>query len=106
MTIFTIKTTKGNNQSYTVKLAGSILDGMSEGDIRLKAEQSMIIDLQGKLRKCDGADGIVAKLNDLNHVDANVMDYVKVASESAKLKAIMATGVTMEQIEKALESIA
>ena len=101
MTRFTVKCTKGDGMSHSINLGVSILDGMSEGDIRLKAEQSMIVDLQGKLRTCNGPDEVTAKLNNVNYVDAKVTGYVKEESDTAKLKRLMANN-TVEEIEAAI----
>ena len=101
MTRFTVKCTKGDGQSYTVKLGVSILEGVSDSDIRLKAEQSMIVDLQGKLRTSNGPDEIVAKLNNVNYVDAEVTGYVKTESDTAKLKRLLEHN-SLEDIEAAI----
>lgn len=103
-TIFTVKCTKGNGESHTIRLGVGILDGMGDDAIRIKAEQSMIIDMQGKLRKCADHDAVVAKLNDMNFVNATVSPYVKEASDSAKLKALLAKGYTVADIEAAIEA--
>ena len=105
MTIFTVKTTKGCGSNFSIKLGADILDGLSDEVIKAKAEQSMVIELQGKLRKCEGEEGVIAKLNELNWIDATVGPYVKVASETAKLKAILASGHSVDDIMEALEAV-
>ena len=52
-TIFTVTVgaKTDNEKAYTVNIGQNILEGISDIDIRAKASQSLVIDVQGKMRK-------------------------------------------------------
>lgn len=104
-TIFTVKLTKGNGEAFTIKLGTDILAGMGEDAIRIKAAQSMVIEMQAKLRPMADEQAVVAKLNDMNFVEATVLPYVKQSSDTAKLKALLDKGHTVDDIMAALEAV-
>lgn len=94
-TIFTVKATKaegeGKNKEYTINLGQDILDGVSESIRDEKATQSIRIDVQGTLRKCDSTVAIQDALIKQGYTDAVVSEGVeRTPSVNAEVKALMA----------------
>lgn len=110
-TLFTVTAHKGTPQEkeYTIDLGQDILDGVHENTVLKLAGQSLVITVQGKLRKKDSAIAIEEMLQK-EYPLASVTDgVIREQTINAKLKAlekIIGKDKVVELIAQELEKTA